>query len=461
LNETTQKRKSIEQKSIGVVYITISFLLTINLLIYYFLFQYYMKENIKHQLRDTAIGISSIINADELIQLRTKIDESSEEYLKIKDILKKFKVADQNIREIYTMRKTDEKDIWEFIVDAEDKDSKELSHIGDLYDVSNNIEIKKFYYGTIADDDLVNDEWGTTISGYAPIKDNKGHVVGIVGVDIGTKTFAIYKFNMLYATLIILFVSLLATIFIIKKIVGYYTTPINQIIYAINKVKEGNLNYRVSIKTNDEFEDIGEALNSTADILINYQKMLEKSLKVEREQKESIFKVYKDVIYSVTQGKFNLINNEVMFEIVNEGVSYNEMEIESSEKVAEARYMMNSYLVKDNYTVQSKSHIALCVSEAATNVIKHANSGAMQIRQLKDYVRVLFKDKGQGMDFDKLPKMIFLNGFSTKLSMGYGFAIIYKFADKVYLSTSENGTIVVMDFLLQYRSNEEEGVYEV
>ena len=30
--------------------------------------------------------------------------------------------------------------------------------------------------------------------------------------------------------------------------------------------------------------------------------------------------------------------------------------------------------------------------------------------------------------------------------MGYGFSIIYKFADKIHLFTSKEGTILVLDF---------------
>jgi len=56
------------------------------------------------------------------------------------------------------------------------------------------------------------------------------------------------------------------------------------------------------------------------------------------------------------------------------------------------------------------------------------------------------------MDFNKLPHMIFLKGFSTKISLGIGFSIIYKFADKIYLSTSKHGTLIAMDFYFQQQN---------
>lgn len=89
----------------------------------------------------------------------------------------------------------------------------------------------------------------------------------------------------------------------------------------------------------------------------------------------------------------------------------------------------------------------LCVSEAATNIIKHAGEGTIQSRTDKNTVRVIFSDNGPGMDYDKLPDMIFVNGFSTQDSLGYGFSIINKFADKINLATSKNGTVLALDFI--------------
>jgi hypothetical protein len=38
--------------------------------------------------------------------------------------------------------------------------------------------------------------------------------------------------------------------------------------------------------------------------------------------------------------------------------------------------------------------------------------------------RFIFKDHGPGMDFDKLPSMLFYKGFSTQISLGCGFSLI-------------------------------------
>ena len=112
-----------------------------------------------------------------------------------------------------------------------------------------------------------------------------------------------------------------------------------------------------------------------------------------------------------------------------------------------ARESIAAYLEKQGCSQQHLAHIVLSISEAVTNTIKHAGYGIMQIRALNHGIWVNVVDQGPGMDFDKLPNMIFLQGFSSTVSMGYGFSIIYRFADKIYLSTSERGTYLAMDFL--------------
>ncbi|MHB1167187.1 MAG: hypothetical protein ACYC0N_01445, partial [Carboxydocellales bacterium] len=50
-----------------------------------------------------------------------------------------------------------------------------------------------------------------------------------------------------------------------------------------------------------------------------------------------------------------------------------------------------------------------------------------------------------GMPFDKIPYMVFFSGFSTKISLGFGFSIMYQCADRLILQTSGTGTRIVLE----------------
>lgn len=254
------------------------------------------------------------------------------------------------------------------------------------------------------------------------------------------------KFQVLWGDIFFLICIIFSSIYITNKSINHFLNPINQIIQGVKEIQEGNVKYRLEIKTNDEIEEIADVINNTADVMIEYQNTLKENLELAKEQSSKIFKVYRDVIYAVTQGKFNLLDFDEIQSIADEGKLCYEMKLEKPIEVEEARLLVAQFIKEDNFTSVNKMHIMLCVSEAATNVIKHAKCGKMQIRKFRGKMRIIFKDNGSGMDFERLPKMIFLKGFSTELSMGYGFSIINKFSSQIYLATSCNGTIIALDF---------------
>lgn len=439
-----KKRVSIRKKITRESFLAVTLVLLISFACYYYIFHIEFTERFRLRLTSFAHTAAMQINSKEHEMLKTPADEGSREYKHIKEILQAYKKANSDVKFIYTMRKTDKKDVWEFVVDA--AEGSHMSHIGDLYDVSNRPEMKKAFAGPIADKNFESDQWGTFLSGYAPIYNESGQVVAIVGVDIEAITLIKQEQQIFIVTVMFFVLSTTIILLVVSRIAKRYTYPINQIMEGIRQVTAGNLNYRVKIQTDDEFEDIGNALNHTADVLIDYQKILEKDLKAAKEQQQKIFKVYRDVIYAITQSRFILMDFKEITPIVRGGELANKIKLIQPEDVHNARVLVEQFLTDRNISQRQIMHIMLCVSEAATNVIKHAKNGSMQIRILKDKIRIIVCDRGSGMDFDKLPNMLFLKGFSTKISMGSGFSIIYKFTNKIYLSTTKHGTFLAMDF---------------
>lgn len=161
---------------------------------------------------------------------------------------------------------------------------------------------------------------------------------------------------------------------------------------------------------------------------------------------KEVFNLNKSFLHSFTEGKFNLITYEESLSIAIEGTLYSTVELKKPEDVDAARQLIVSFLNENNSIKHNVMHLMLCISEASTNVIKYAREGCLQIRKLDGKVRVIVTDHGYGMDFDKLSNIVVSKGFSTKNSLGYGYAIMNKFADKIYLFTSKNGTFLAQDF---------------
>lgn len=174
--------------------------------------------------------------------------------------------------------------------------------------------------------------------------------------------------------------------------------------------------------------------------------LLNKDLNRAHQQKEQIFKVYSDVLYSVSQGKINLWETDQILSLNQDGESLGHIMLKKPEDVNNARELTMKILKKEHVEPKHGNHIILCVSEATTNVIKHAFYGHLEIRKLEGYIRVYISDYGPGMDLQKLPNFLLLQGCSTKESMGVGFTLMFKYSEKVYLAPWEHGTVLALDF---------------
>ncbi len=112
-------------------------------------------------------------------------DEQSDSYKLIKSRLKNIRDAVSDIRFIYTMVKSNDPskpNQWRFVVDAEEN-PVDMSHSGDPFDVTDFIQMQSSFDQPIVDEVINQDQWGSFLSAYAPIRNSKGQAVAIVGVD--------------------------------------------------------------------------------------------------------------------------------------------------------------------------------------------------------------------------------------------------------------------------------------
>lgn len=146
--------------------------------------------------------------------------------------------------------------------------------------------------------------------------------------------------------------------------------------------------------------------------------------------------------------KFILLDYKKVLPLCQEGELLGKITIAKPEDVNSAREL-TAEILQEQFQQKEIYKVILCISEAATNVIKYANTGYLEIRKILAGIRACIVDSGPGMDLRKPPSLILQQGFTTKDSLGAGFTLMYKYSQKVYLSTSEEGTILVLDFNLE------------
>jgi PAS domain S-box-containing protein len=172
-----------------------------------------LKGAVQDKLISVATVMSSQIDGDEFVQIKTG-EEDTPRFVHIRDQLRHARLVTPDIQYIYTMRKNG--DTVEFVVDGDYGYEPDSARIGDLYPEAEPELILGFLTPTV-NRDFTTDEWGTVLSGFSPIRDRSGTVVGIVGVDMDSTVFMAVLNQ---ANLVVFLIGILAMIAVMVGILG-------------------------------------------------------------------------------------------------------------------------------------------------------------------------------------------------------------------------------------------------
>ena len=173
-------------------------------------------------------------------------------------------------------------------------------------------------------------------------------------------------------------------------------------------------------------------------------------------KKKTMFRIlesYQDVIRTLSKEKIYLcVHEQELLGKIGDYIS--SIPINNVDDVPRSREFVSQYAL--NYNVsKSTKEVLLAVSEAATNLIKHATDGEISLFSRADAFQVLIADKGSGIPLHELPKTILVSGYSSKRSLGKGFSLMAAFSDKVTVYTSSKGTKVLLEFNTEAQKGED------
>ena len=214
-------------------------------------------EELRKELVLLANGATLFVDGDAVEQLEPG-EENTESYKKIKDLLIQYKNK-TNVKYIYTFEKYNNEYV-KFVVDA---DEEEPASIGEEYEV--NPSIKQALDGqATADNEIFTDEWGTFLSGYAPIINSKGETVGAVGIDIDVSYIKQMTKNIIYKILLACIIAIIFSIIITKFAVYKINAILYNIVLKIRDISQnsGDLTKKLEINSGDEFEVLGDEVNN-------------------------------------------------------------------------------------------------------------------------------------------------------------------------------------------------------
>lgn len=175
---------------------------------------------LRERLLSTAAIASKQFDASDIARIDGPNDESSDAYKEVVGQLKDIRSMAPGVRFAYIMRKTDDPMMLTFVADADALSSVEQLDVdksgavdpdeepglpGDEYPIEEIPALHdKAFLMPVVDDEFTVDQWGTLLSAYAPITDDNGNVVAVLGLDMIADEF----YAQTQATFSILAVSL-------------------------------------------------------------------------------------------------------------------------------------------------------------------------------------------------------------------------------------------------------------
>ena len=214
------------------------------------------------QIKAEALHIAEIAASEVDGDVFTLIEsEEDEQFSSVYDSLVKYRDSDA-VEYVYTMKKTGPEQAV-FVVDT---DPDEPGEVGEEYEWLDVFETVSS--GTSAwDDEITVDEWGSVISGYAPIFCTDGSVAGWVGVDVSLED--IEKDISIVRILIIVLIAIFCGVFVlislgIGLILGKDLKRLYIKVHDLNGA-EADLTKQIRITSGDELETIAGEFNTFID----------------------------------------------------------------------------------------------------------------------------------------------------------------------------------------------------
>lgn len=204
---------------------------------------------------------------------------NTSEYRLVAEELKRIMRQNPDVRYVYALAPTDKKGIMKFVVDpvmptSEQQSIGLSSRPGDIYDASKYPEMIKAFEGPTADRNVVVDEWGAALSGYAPVFNRDGNPVAIVGVDIAADD--VYEKQEIARNRTILVLALAAAfsvligIFLSRRI----SRKLVKLLEGSRHFANGDLGYKIDLEGADEVGELAKSFNQMASRLSESKKDL-------------------------------------------------------------------------------------------------------------------------------------------------------------------------------------------
>jgi HAMP domain-containing protein len=220
-----------------------------------------LMQSLRSRLQNSAALLSQSIDARQLDTISSSADVRQEVYQRTLKHLRQLRRANPDIACLYIMRKGADKRI-RFVVDSDETEKQALP--GRVYPDAPDRLVAGFNTPSV-DDKPYRDEWGTFLSGYAPLRNGRDRY--LVGIDMRAdevdRKLAQLRLTGLVSLLGSLLLALLFALYLSRGLTG----RIRSLIDRCRQIAAGRFDSRIKMRTFDELDDLIEAFNSMSEDL--------------------------------------------------------------------------------------------------------------------------------------------------------------------------------------------------
>ncbi len=234
------------------------------------------QERLRGALASTAASAALLIDGDahRRLAIAGATAERDPAYAQMVALLRRFKQTNAEITNIYTFVRLPDSDatkVVAFVVDASDEGDRNgngvidpdeaLAPPGKLFPASDAPRLFEGFNHPSADDEVTRDQWGTWLSGYAPIRDAQGVSTGLVGVDMAASQIAGLEHDFLIHSAVLLASTLVAFLAGGVLVALRMRRPIVDLQQGLLRVAQGDLDTTVTVTSVDEFRVLADTFN--------------------------------------------------------------------------------------------------------------------------------------------------------------------------------------------------------
>ena len=216
--------------------------------------------------------LSLVVNSEQLIDpqnieryIDSKGDKTSVDYKELNQKLTEIRDlnrrSDVYVQFVYLIKKYPDSDQYFLVMEVE-SGKEDKNKFGELYPFR--FAIPSGLSSPYVTTHIYSDNWGTWLTGYAPIYDAAGNEIAVLGIDVRTEEIYLELEKLLLYDLVAFAISVFVAVVFAYFLSKLVSSSLSILCDTVRSIGKGDFSARCTLDTQDEFSELSTAVNLMA-----------------------------------------------------------------------------------------------------------------------------------------------------------------------------------------------------